>query len=64
MIGVRVAGFLITHGLLHRGIGAAPAPADKLLFDPGRSWALTAAHVSAAPARPVASALAWYTAPL
>ncbi|MFE5375395.1 hypothetical protein [Streptomyces mirabilis] len=41
MIGVRVAGFLITHGLLHRGIGATPAPA-----------------------RPVASALAWYTAPL
>jgi hypothetical protein len=62
MIDVLVAGFLITHGLLHPGIWAAPAPADKLPFDPGRSWALTAAHVSAAPARAAALALAWYTA--
>ncbi|MFD8217879.1 hypothetical protein ACFV2U_30255 [Streptomyces sp. NPDC059697] len=48
MIGVLVAGFLITHGLLHPDIWAAPAPAGKIPFDPGRSWALTAAHVSAA----------------
>ncbi|KAF5992376.1 hypothetical protein [Streptomyces sp. WAC00263] len=62
MIGVLVAGFLIAHGLLHPGIWAAPVPADRFRFDPGRSWALTAVHASAAPARAAALALAWYTA--
>ena len=63
MITALVAAFLIVHGLLHPGVWAEPARAEgSASFDPGHSWALTAAHVSAAPARAAALALAWYTA--
>ncbi|MGA5710478.1 hypothetical protein ACPCK8_29100 [Streptomyces cellulosae] len=58
-----VAAFLIIHGLLHPGIWTAPQqPGNPSPFDPGHSWALAAAHVSAAPARATALAIAWYTA--
>ncbi|MFF4351255.1 hypothetical protein [Streptomyces sp. NPDC001530] len=60
---VLVAAFLIVHGLLHPGVWTAPQQSgEPAPFDPGHSWALTAAHVSAAPARAAALALAWYTA--
>ncbi|MEU6379836.1 hypothetical protein [Streptomyces sp. NPDC046909] len=58
-----VAVFLILHGLLHLCVWTASVPADgSAPFDPGHSWALEAAHVSAAPARAAALVLAWYTA--
>jgi hypothetical protein len=58
-----VAAFLLVHGLLHPGVWTAPQqPAEPSPFDPGHSWALTAAHVSPASARATALALAWYTA--
>ncbi|MFJ2237982.1 hypothetical protein [Streptomyces sp. NPDC087859] len=63
MIAFLVAAFLIVHGLLHPGVWTAPQQPDKPPpFDPGHSWALAAAHVSPAPARATALALAWYTA--
>ncbi|MCD7442291.1 hypothetical protein K4B79_29230 [Streptomyces lincolnensis] len=63
MITALVGVFLIAHGLLHPGVWTAPAPAGRPApFDPGHSWALTAAHVADAPARATALALAWYTA--
>ncbi|MFF6783711.1 hypothetical protein [Streptomyces sp. NPDC012510] len=58
-----VAAFLIMHGLLHPGVWTAPQQPDRPSpFDPGHSWALAAAHVSPAPARAAALAIAWYTA--
>jgi hypothetical protein len=58
-----VAVFLILHGLLHPGVWTAPVkPGSPPPFDPGHSWALSAVHVAAEPARAVALALAWYTA--
>ncbi|WDF44062.1 hypothetical protein PBV52_48425 [Streptomyces sp. T12] len=55
--------FLIVHGLLHLGVWTTPEQPDRPApFDRGHSWALAAAHVSPAPARAVALALAWYTA--
>ncbi|MFF1680089.1 hypothetical protein ACFVYG_29120 [Streptomyces sp. NPDC058256] len=63
MITALVTAFLIVHGLLHPGVWTAPVqPENPPPFDPGRSRALTAAHLSAAPARAAALALAWYTA--
>ncbi|WP_192583132.1 hypothetical protein [Streptomyces albicerus] len=63
MITVLVTAFLIAHGLLHPGVWTTPAqPGKPLAFDPGHSWALAAAHVSAAPARAASLALAWYVA--
>ncbi|MDN3029220.1 hypothetical protein [Streptomyces sp. S.PB5] len=63
MTALLVGVFLILHGLLHPGVWTAPQQPDKPSpFDPGHSWALTAAHVPAAPARAWALALAWYTA--
>ncbi|WP_406835204.1 hypothetical protein ACICHK_01625 [Streptomyces sp. AHU1] len=58
-----VGAFLIVHGLLHPGVWTAPQQPDQPSpFDPGHSWALTAAHVSATLARATALAIAWYTA--
>ncbi|TRO57174.1 MULTISPECIES: hypothetical protein [unclassified Streptomyces] len=55
--------FLIAHGLLHPGVWTAPTqPGKQLAFDPGHSWVLEAAHVSAAPTRAASLALAWYVA--
>ena len=63
MIAFVVGAFLIVHGLLHPGVWTAPQRPDQpTAFDPGRSWALTAAHVAPAPARATGLALAWYTA--
>ncbi|MFC7259317.1 hypothetical protein [Streptomyces lutosisoli] len=63
MITALVSGFLVVHGLLHPGTWTAPVPSGKPPpFDPGHSWALTAAHVSAAPVRAASLALSWYTA--
>lgn len=63
MITALVAAFLVLHGLLHPGVWTAPVQADQPPpFDPGHSWALTAAHAPAAPTRTAALALAWYTA--
>ncbi|GGL16567.1 hypothetical protein [Streptomyces flaveus] len=63
MITALVGAFLIVHGLLHLGVWTTPEQPDKPApFDRGHSWALAAAHVSTAPARAAALALAWYTA--
>ncbi|MFE6285291.1 hypothetical protein [Streptomyces sp. NPDC057877] len=63
MITALVAAFLVVHGLLHPGVWAAPVqPGRQAPFEPGHSWVLSAAHVSAAPTRAAALALAWYTA--
>ncbi|ALV36706.1 hypothetical protein [Streptomyces sp. CdTB01] len=63
MTALLVAGFLIVHGLLHPGVWTAPRqPGRPAPFDPGHSWALSAAHVAPAPARSAALALAWWTA--
>ncbi|HET6861049.1 MAG TPA: hypothetical protein VFH94_28625 [Streptomyces sp.] len=57
-----VTAFLILHGLLHLCVWATPVRSDKPPpFDPGHSWVLTAAHVSAAPARVAVLLLAWFT---
>lgn len=62
MITALVGAFLIVHGLLHLGVWTTPEQPDKPVpFDRGHSWALAAAHVSTAPARAAALALAWYT---
>ncbi|MGW7263265.1 hypothetical protein [Streptomyces sp. NPDC054842] len=63
MIPFLVGTFLVVHGLLHLGVWTAPRQPDRPSpFDPGHSWALAATHVSPAPARAIALAVAWYTA--
>ena len=43
--------FLIAHGALHPAIYTIPYDPEKAAFDPGRSWALAAAHVAELPTR-------------
>jgi len=49
--------FLIAHGALHPAIYTIPYDPEKAAFNPGRSWALVAAHVAELPTRTFSTAL-------
>ena len=58
-----LAGFLITHGLIHAAIYAIPKDPDKPApFDPNHSWAFAGVHVAERPARTFGVRVSWLTA--
>jgi hypothetical protein len=63
MLRLLIAGFLITHALIHWAIYVTPKKPDQPgPFDPSRSWALAAVHIAEHPARALSIALASVTA--
>lgn len=63
MVRLITAVFLIAHGLIHPAIYVVPQDDRKPQpFDPGRSWALAAAHVAELPARSTGRVLSVMTA--